>query len=107
MLDHRQSRMFIVALSLVCLCLGAFGLFGVWEYIRAPASNASRYQALFVPVFSMLMSAPTALITFILYMLNKSHIHVAEAWLVAIGCAMPAICLIGFVIAIALSQWQQ
>jgi hypothetical protein len=97
--NYSVARFFIFAMSLFLVAAGTFGLSGFWAYVQEPLENQSGYQCLYIPVFMMLPSVPVALITFVLYMIYKSQVSKAEACLVAVGCAMPVLCLIGFPVA--------
>jgi cytochrome c biogenesis protein CcdA len=84
------------------LLFGAFGFFGVYLYLVDSNENPSRYQALFIPVYSFIFAVPILLLSALLYRRCKSEMRVAERWLFNIGCAIP---LVALAVAMAIGNW--
>jgi len=84
--------------------LGAFGFHGVFLYLVEPTSNNSRYQFLFIPIWSCLLALPLLIISALIYRKCKTEFPSLERWVFNIGCLLP-VAAGGVAVSLSLLGW--
>ncbi len=87
-------------LALALGSLGGFGVVGVASYLVEPATNSSRYQFLFLPVWSFILSVPLLIAAAYCYRRCRAEMSLVEKIVFNLCCLLP---LVTFAIAVAVS----
>lgn len=90
-----------IVLGLAQAGLGAFGFFCIACYLADSASNYSRYQALFLPLWAFILAVPLLIVSVFLYRRCRTRLTRLDRWVFNIGCVLP---IVSFGLAIALPQ---
>lgn len=86
-------RSLLVLLGFAQLLLGAFGLFGFYQYFVEPVENVYRYQLIFIPYMAFALAVPLLIISAPLYRRCRRSMTSTERWVVNVGCLLPLLAL--------------
>jgi hypothetical protein len=79
--------------------LGGVGFAGIACYFAEPATNNSRHQLLFVPVWRFIYAVPLLIVSALVYRRFRTRMSRLGRWIFNTGCLLPIVAL-----AIAVAQ---